>query len=175
MNKVLFAAIAAAVCAASADTVYTWTGQVKAADNYYHFDETGNWDGGSVPTSGDDAILNFGTISTTCNLTNDIVGLRIRGYRINVAQDKTVNIYGNKLTLVGTGGGTNDCDSIRSGTGLFICTLMWRLLAITITARAADARISEARSLPIRLPSSARMAPPATLMATGRDLRAFAR
>ena len=37
MNKVFFAAIAAAVCAASADTVYTWTGQVKAADNYYHF------------------------------------------------------------------------------------------------------------------------------------------
>ena len=54
-----------------------------------------------------------------CNLTNDIAGLRIRGYRINVAQDKTVNIYGNKLTLVGTGGGTNDCDSIRSGNGPF--------------------------------------------------------
>ena len=119
MNKVFFAAIAAAFCAASADTVYTWTGQVKAADNYYHFDETGNWDGGSVPTSGDDVILNFGTISTTCNLTNDIVGLRIRGYRINVATDKIVNIYGNKLTLVGTGGGTNDCDSIRSGNGPF--------------------------------------------------------
>ena len=120
MNKMFFAAIAAAVCATSADTVYTWTGQVKAADNYYHFNETGNWQNGAVPQSGDDVILDFGTISAARNLKNDLVGLRIRGYRINADPSAAiVNIYGNKLTLVGTGGGTNDCDSIRAGNGPF--------------------------------------------------------
>lgn len=119
MYKIIFASVALAL-AASADTVYTWTGQVKAADNYYHFNETGNWQNGAVPQSGDDVILDFGTISAARNLKNDLVGLRIRGYRINADPSAAiVNIYGNKLTLVGTGGGTNDCDSIRAGGGPF--------------------------------------------------------
>ena len=176
MNKVFFAAIAAAVCAASADTVYTWTGQVKAADNYYHFDETGNWDGGTVPTSGDDVILDFGTISAARNLKNDLVGLRIRGYRINADPSAAiVNIYGNKLTLVGTGGGTNDCDSIRAGGGPFYLHTDVEIVGDYYYKTTGGAHISKARSRRIRPPRSIRMAPPATSMATGRGLRASAR
>ena len=95
-------------------TTYTWTGGAGLENGAYRWGNPYNWSGTVVPASGDDVILDFGTISSSITLTNDIVGLRIRGFNLN-CPGVTVTMRGEKLTLVGTGGGTSSPDSIRSG------------------------------------------------------------
>ena len=60
MHKMIFAAVALAL-AASAETVYTWTGAAGAVNGYYYWNTPGNWQDNVVPQSGDDVILDFGT------------------------------------------------------------------------------------------------------------------
>ena len=95
-------------------TTYTWTGGAGLENGAYRWGNPYNWSGTVVPASGDDVILDFGTISSSVTLTNDIVGLRIRGFNLN-CPGVTVTMRGEKLTLVGAGGGTSSPDSIRSG------------------------------------------------------------
>ena len=104
MHKALFVAVALAL-AASADTVYTWTGNAGPVNGYYYWNTPGNWENNAVPQSGDDVILDFGTTpDADRNYWNDIEGLRIRGFRINCGGSSKVQaMYGNAITLVGSG------------------------------------------------------------------------
>ena len=104
MYKLICVSVALAL-AASADTVYTWTGNAGPVNGYYYWNTPGNWDGNAVPQSGDDVILDFGTTpDADRNYWNDIEGLRIRGFRINCGGSSKVQaMYGNAITLVGSG------------------------------------------------------------------------